>query len=196
MISFVDVIFKYDSIFALNIVLYILVAILTVWILGWMTLRLKSQSHPKTQTKSSIIIGTVYILCFVLNCTLVESLFYHLPTIWYTLILMCLILVQSFHLFAFKSLKDNFADSEYAVKNGKLITSGLYSFVRHPIYTVFFLYGVILLFVTPVIVVCLLMFTLGPLRIAKEEKLLIQQYGQEYLDYCNQVRWRMIPWIY
>lgn len=84
------------------------------------------------------------------------------------------------------------------IKNNHLITKGVYSMTRNPIYSAFFLicFGVIfiannlLLFFVPII--CWSYMTV--LLKITEEKWLLNLYGDEYRTYCKKVN-RIIPWI-
>jgi protein-S-isoprenylcysteine O-methyltransferase Ste14 len=81
----------------------------------------------------------------------------------------------------------------------RLVTEGIYGFVRHPIYTSY-----ILLFVgfcvllqslwglSLLLVVCLVWF--GN-RIGIEERMLLARFGDEYQAYCQQTK-RLFPYLY
>lgn len=81
------------------------------------------------------------------------------------------------------------------IKN-KLVTTGIYSYTRNPLYTAFiFIFAGILfimnnlyLLVLPIIYWLLLTI----LMINTEEKWLKELYGKEYIDYCKRVN-RCIP---
>ena len=79
----------------------------------------------------------------------------------------------------------------------KLSTSGIYSFIRHPIYTVVIFHINIL---TSLLVGSYLLLFLVPIQyllwskmVVKEEEYLIGIFGQEYIDYMSNVS-RFIPW--
>lgn len=84
------------------------------------------------------------------------------------------------------------------IKENHLVTSGVYSMVRNPIYSAFFLVCTgaffieanIVLFVLPVVYYTYMTVFL----IKTEEKWLSELYGQEYEEYCKRVN-RCIPWI-
>ena len=84
------------------------------------------------------------------------------------------------------------------VAENKLITTGVYSMVRNPVYSAVFLActGAIcisnnlILFFIPVI--CWIYMTIF-LKLT-EEKWLADLYGQEYIEYCKKVN-RCIPWF-
>jgi protein-S-isoprenylcysteine O-methyltransferase Ste14 len=89
-----------------------------------------------------------------------------------------------------KQLGANWVDaSEYQIKNNQeLITTGIYRYIRHPIYTAIFLsiigaelvaqsYLVVFFFLTLPII--------GSWQAKREENLLTQQFGQKYIDYLS-----------
>lgn len=100
---------------------------------------------------------------------------------------LCLDLSAKFKSKIFKNVEDN-----------KLITDGVYSIVRNPVYSCALLVctGAVLvvnnliLLIVPVI--CWLYMTL--FLIKTEEIWLKELYGQEYVSYCKKVN-RCIPWF-
>ena len=84
------------------------------------------------------------------------------------------------------------------VAENKLITTGVYSIVRNPVYSAVFLACTgavcisnnLILFLIPVI--CWTYMTIF-LKLT-EEKWLTGLYGQEYIEYCKKVN-RCIPWF-
>ena len=84
------------------------------------------------------------------------------------------------------------------VAENKLITTGVYSIVRNPVYSAVLLActgavcisGNLILFLIPV--VCWAYMTVF-LKLT-EEKWLTDLYGQEYIEYCERVN-RCIPWF-
>jgi protein-S-isoprenylcysteine O-methyltransferase Ste14 len=83
-------------------------------------------------------------------------------------------------------------------KNHKLITGGIYRFIRHPRYLgiMMFMFGISLVFRSWVAVV-LSVFTVAVLiwRIVDEEKLLSREFVKEWEDYRSR-SWRLIPFLY
>lgn len=84
------------------------------------------------------------------------------------------------------------------IKDNKLVTTGIYGVVRHPIYAAF-LYAItgfilisnnIFLFSLPVIY--WIIFTV--VMIKTEEKWLFELYGDDYVDYSKEVN-RFIPFL-
>lgn len=76
-------------------------------------------------------------------------------------------------------------------KNGKLVTDGLYAYLRHPLYAGCFLFivpGIVLIFgFILLIAVPFLTYALFRVLIKKEERELEKQFGNEYLNYKKKV---------
>ena len=93
------------------------------------------------------------------------------------------------------AIKEKLQDNIIA---NKLITTGVYSVVRNPIYSAFafVLTGVLLIYSN--LYLLLLPFVywvlLTIMMRATEEKWLLEQFGDEYRDYCKRVN-RCIPWF-
>jgi protein-S-isoprenylcysteine O-methyltransferase Ste14 len=89
----------------------------------------------------------------------------------------------------------------YTLRTGythNLITRGMYRVVRHPIYLAMVIYtiGIPLIFSS----LCGLLFMLGLIpcilyRIGIEEKMLLEEFGDEYREYMKNT-WKLIPFIY
>lgn len=84
------------------------------------------------------------------------------------------------------------------IKSGHLVTDGVYSIVRNPIYSAFtFILTGILLFTFNLFLLTLpfIFWTyLTLLMKFTEEKWLIEKFGEEYIEYCKKVN-RIIPWF-
>jgi len=81
-------------------------------------------------------------------------------------------------------------------KTGKLVTSGLYSYVRHPLYT----FSLAILWFSPVVsvnsfVVYLALTIYVLIGIIFEERKLLREFGQEYAEY-RAVTPMLIPGLY
>jgi protein-S-isoprenylcysteine O-methyltransferase Ste14 len=83
------------------------------------------------------------------------------------------------------------------IEGGTLITTGMYSVVRHPIYTGLIL-GTLGLGIFRVsllgIVLAAVLFIFFDLKSRREEKWLVEAYP-EYVDYRKRVK-KLIPWVY
>jgi protein-S-isoprenylcysteine O-methyltransferase Ste14 len=78
-----------------------------------------------------------------------------------------------------------------------LRTSGVYGWVRHPVY-----FGwVLFVFATPNLTTDRLVFAIVStaylaMAVPFEERSLIEVFGERYRLYAANVRWRIVPWIY
>jgi protein-S-isoprenylcysteine O-methyltransferase Ste14 len=79
----------------------------------------------------------------------------------------------------------------------KLVTTGLYKFVRHPMYASLLLLGWGMFFksIHPASIALILVITLALYLTCKvEEKEMITRFGKEYEDYMKRTR-MWIPWL-
>lgn len=83
-------------------------------------------------------------------------------------------------------------------KKSKLITSGMFSLVRHPIYSLSILLMLATMAVTlspAMTVVGVVHITMLHLKASSEERHLTCVHGQDYADYCDQTG-RFIPRVF
>jgi protein-S-isoprenylcysteine O-methyltransferase Ste14 len=83
-------------------------------------------------------------------------------------------------------------------KGHQVVNSGFYRWVRHPIYaaSLLALAGVFLIFRSQTIIVGFPCYLVGVLwRMADEERLLVEEFGDQYRRY-QQKTWRLVPLIY
>ncbi len=83
-------------------------------------------------------------------------------------------------------------------KKSNVITTGVYGVVRHPIYsgTLISVLGWTILFKSIISIVYFpILFVLYFLATFVEERILIEEYGDQYLDYKKKVTKRFIPFI-
>jgi protein-S-isoprenylcysteine O-methyltransferase Ste14 len=95
-------------------------------------------------------------------------------------VLLLLVAVLQTDTLAFVGLRQILTDEE----NGKLVTGGLYRFVRHPLYT----FGLLILWLTPSMTINSLIFYISLtvyifVGAYFEERKLLREFGQEYADY-------------
>jgi protein-S-isoprenylcysteine O-methyltransferase Ste14 len=81
----------------------------------------------------------------------------------------------------------------------KLVTGGVYSRIRHPMYTAFFLYGFAQLLLLPnwiagpsFLVAWIFLYVL---RIEKEERMMRERFGALYTEYMARTK-RLVPFLY
>ena len=88
-------------------------------------------------------------------------------------------------------------DKASEIKN--IVTSGIYSKLRHPIYLSIIIMniGIALAFNSGISLFFGIVFSLSWILTAlKEEKCLLNKFGEEYKEYMKNVRWRIIPGIF
>jgi protein-S-isoprenylcysteine O-methyltransferase Ste14 len=87
----------------------------------------------------------------------------------------------------------------YKTYKGQLVTDGIFRYIRHPHYTSLIIIGIglslffysIFAFIISIIAIPIIIWS-----ILDEEKLLIKQYGEEYINFMKKTPWRLIPRIY
>ena len=86
----------------------------------------------------------------------------------------------------------------HEIQSGKLVTTGVYSITRHPIYTAFFfIFSGILITTHNLFMLGFILFFylyLTVLMQKTEEKWLTKKFGREYLEYAKQTP-RILPKI-
>ncbi len=98
-----------------------------------------------------------------------------------------------------KTLGKNWSPVLEIRKDHKLIITGPYKYIRHPMYTVIWIWvlfqGIILSNWAVMIVGILTWSILYFIRLPEEEKLMIEEFEEEYKDYMKRTK-KIIPWIY
>lgn len=82
---------------------------------------------------------------------------------------------------------------------GQLLTEGIFRYIRHPHYTSLLIigFGLALFFCSlAALLIAIIAVPIMIWSIIDEEKLLIKQYGEEYIKYMKKVPWRIIPKIF
>lgn len=83
--------------------------------------------------------------------------------------------------------------------NHKLVTNGIYRFIRHPMYLgfliLFFGYSLSMGSIFMTVVISLAFFLIFKNRIDIEERLLLSEFGEEYADYMERTN-RLFPFLY
>ena len=98
-----------------------------------------------------------------------------------------------------KDLGRNWSVSLEIREDHRLVTGGVYANVRHPMYASFFLWGLMQLLLIPnwiaglagLVSVSLLYIV----RQAREEAMMHETFGEEYVHYCARTK-RLVPGIY
>lgn len=98
-----------------------------------------------------------------------------------------------------KELGRNWSDSLEVREKHALVTEGLYRYVRHPMYTAFFMWAVAQLLLLPNWIAGpagLIGFgTLFLFRVGREEQMMLDSFGEDYRAYMQRTA-RLIPGIY
>lgn len=110
-------------------------------------------------------------------------------------------MITSFVIVFLSLLQNNFASHVVRIQEDrgqKVVTEGLYSFVRHPLYfgSVFWHFGVPLFLNSVLGLVGGIFLTLiFVVRILGEEKMLTKELG-DYAEYKKKVKYRLIPYVW
>jgi protein-S-isoprenylcysteine O-methyltransferase Ste14 len=116
---------------------------------------------------------------------------------WVGALIMVLALVLFYRVH--RELGRNWSDSLQVRETHALVTHGLYRYVRHPMYSAFFLWGLAQLMLLP-------NWIAGPaglvgfailfgFRVGREEQMMIEAFGDQYRDYMKRTA-RLVPWVY
>ena len=85
-----------------------------------------------------------------------------------------------------------------AIKNNKLLMTGVYSIVRNPVYSAFYFVftGSLLIEANLWLMILPILFWIYMTVLLKltEEKWLLDTFGEEYIKYCSKVN-RVFPWF-
>jgi protein-S-isoprenylcysteine O-methyltransferase Ste14 len=162
---------------------------------------LKSRLDVKEKEKEQKVVvalsGLMFLAGFIIAGLNYRFNWIHLPNI--IIIISSIIFVISYIVYAEVLRENAFLSRTIEVQKGqKVIESGLYRIVRHPMY-----FATIFLFLTmPLIldsIISFLIFLAYPYIIAKriknEEKVLEEEL-EGYKDYQNKVKYKMIPFIW
>ncbi len=99
-----------------------------------------------------------------------------------------------------KTLGKNWSPILEIRKEHKLITEGPYKYVRHPMYTQIWIWVIcqwLILSNWAIGIVGVLTWTiLYIVRLPEEEKMMVEEFGEEWENYCKQTSKKIIPFIY
>lgn len=159
--------------------------------------RLASKEKEKTQKGVVAFSGLAFILSFVLSGLDFRFGWSEVPT--WLIILASAVFLISYGLYAEVMRENAYLSRNIEIQEGqKLIDTGLYGIVRHPMYTatVFMFtaiplvsgswYGLAPMLTYPVVIV---------IRILNEEKVLSEGLDG-YIDYKKKVKYRLLPFIW
>jgi protein-S-isoprenylcysteine O-methyltransferase Ste14 len=118
-------------------------------------------------------------------------------------IFLCIGTILLFASFSSFNLKEFFGIEQYQEKEekeekGKLVISGMYQYVRHPLYfSIIIIFLGILCIFPSIKILCINTIVYLYLMIGSklEEKKLIAYFGEEYINYSNKVK-GLVPYLY
>ena len=156
-------------------------------------------SHEKEPAQKVIILLIVAAFAALIALPPLDYHFGWSPVPWYVSVIGDAFVALSFYFFYLVSKVNTYAAANVRVEKGqRVVDSGVYGLVRHPMYlgALFLIVGTPLalgswwtLFLTPVFLL-LLYF-----RIASEEKVLMRDLAG-YAEYQRKVRYRLIPFVW
>ena len=183
----------------------IYIIIYFVWfVFEFLINRLMRSKHQDQQNKDKHSLLLIWITIFVAIFSSIHvSLNYHFPilnNIYIGYIGLTIIIIGTiFRLIIIKSLGEYFTVDVTIKNNHRLKKDGFYKFLRHPIYFVslitFIGFGISLNNWVSLLIVFILITSIFIYRIKVEEKVLIQCFGDEYLEYKKSTK-GLIPFIY
>jgi protein-S-isoprenylcysteine O-methyltransferase Ste14 len=108
------------------------------------------------------------------------------------ILLACIVVFGAVH----ASLGENWTAAGQACRTRKLVTGGLYRWCRHPMYSCFLwaTVGSLLATLNWVIALCVMPVLVTLLAIKAEERVLVERFGSQYLEYCEEVSALGFPW--
>ncbi len=176
-----------------------------VWILSEVMLnrltRAGKSDKPSADKNSELYIWLSIIVS--LTVSIVVSKMFLFPIFindWFLMMgIIIIILGIIIRLAAVKQLGRFFTVDVTIRKDHQLMQSGFYKYIRHPSYTgslISFLgFGLTLNNWLSLAIVFLAVLTTFIHRMNIEEKVLTEQFGRQYLDYCSKTK-RLIPFVY
>ena len=164
---------------------------------GFLERRIKTTEKEKQQKLISVLSAIIFLSGFIISG--LDHRFAWSNVSVYFVIIADVVIFFGYLIIFFVFKQNSYASNIIEVnENQKLISTGLYGIVRHPMYV-----GVLIMFIpTPIALgSCwgLIPFALLPvslmLRILNEEKILVENL-KGYKEYCQKTRFRLIPFIW
>ena len=162
-----------------------------------LTKRIKNKEERNTQKGVVALSGLLFIVSFIVAGLNYRYQWHALPTI--LPYIASVIFLIGYALYA-EVLRENawLSRTIEVQDNQSVVSTGLYGIVRHPMYMA----TVLMYLAMPLVLGSLIAFGIMLLyipiiirRINDEEQLLNAQLNG-YTEYCTQVRWRLMPYIY
>ena len=159
--------------------------------------RLNSKENEKEQKEVVLLSGLMFISGFIVAGLNYRYNWIELPNV--VVIISSIVFIISYVLYAEVLRENTFLSRTIEVSdNQKVVDTGLYSIVRHPMYII----TIVLFLSIPLIlgsIISFIIFLIYPIiivkRINNEEKVLEEQLIG-YKEYKNKVKYRLIPYIW
>ena len=162
-----------------------------------LTKRLKNREERTTQKGVVALSGLLFIVSFVVAGLNYRYQWHALPTI--LPYIASIIFLIGYAMYTEVMRENAWLSRTIEVQDGQsVVSTGLYGIVRHPMYTATILMYLAMPLVLDSLIAFAIMLLYIPIiirRINDEEQLLNAEL-QGYTEYCTQVRWRLIPFIY
>jgi len=181
---------------------------ITIWSIWFLSeILLNRLFHSRKDDKKNLDKGTIRIIWITVGIAnslgIMSAIFILLPISNNLLIpYFGLVLIAGGMIFRFISILSlgRFFTVDVTIYNDHIIKKdGVYRLIRHPSYTGLILsflgFGISLNNWISLLIICLPVISAMLYRIRIEEKLLIDQFGIEYIDYMKKT-YRLVPWIY
>ena len=162
-----------------------------------LTKRIKNKEERTTQKGVVALSGLLFIVSFVVSGLNYRYHWHTLPTI--LPYIASVIFLIGYAIYAEVMRENAWLSRTIEVQDGQsVVSTGLYGIVRHPMYTATTLMFLAMPLVLDSLIAFGIMMLYIPIiirRINDEEQLLNAEL-KGYTEYCSQVRWRLIPFIY
>ncbi len=162
-----------------------------------LTKRIKNREERTIQKDVVALSGLLFIVSFVVAGLNHRYHWHTLPTI--LPYIASVIFLIGYAMYAEVMRENAWLSRTIEVQDGQsVVSTGLYGIVRHPMYTTTILMYLAMPLVLGSLIAFAIMMLYIPIiirRINDEEQLLNAQLNG-YSEYCTQVRWRLVPYIY
>lgn len=158
--------------------------------------RLQARESRQEQSQVIRLSGLLFAGCFLL-AGLSFRLGWLLPD-WVSG-LGCVLFALSYGLYGLVLRQNRYLSRKIEIQEGqKLVDTGLYGLVRHPMYsaTLLLFLSIPLILASGLSFVLLLFYPLLIIRRIRDEEALLEQELPGYRDYERRVPWRLIPYIW
>ena len=181
------------------IILLIIIGIIRIYFgKHRLTTHYKKSLHPILERINSYLVsfGMIYFPLMNIFFSFFEKFEFEVPTIIKIISVFILFLATIIFYLSHKELADNWSPFVEIKEKQKLIKTGIYKYIRHPMYLSMWIFAIFEGFVLSnyfLIIFAILSWTnLYFFRISNEEKIMIDTFGNEYKEYIENTG-RILP---